>query len=173
MAGETKSTMLPRWLQAVLIGRKPKWTLVRLSAIIIGTVVLFGFVLIPVRVTGISMYPTYPDRRINFINRLAYVNHEPRRGDVVGIRLAGEHLMLMKRIVGLPGETISFSSGTLFINGEPLEEPYLKIKGNWDLPPTPLPANVDYYVGDNRAVSTRGVVARRRIVGRVLLPGKP
>src|SRR5579872_3664149 len=106
MAGETKSKTLPRWLQAILIGRKPKWTLIRLSAIIFGTLVLFGFVLIPIRVTGISMYPTYPDRRINFINRLAYVNHEPRRGDVVGISLAGEHLMLMKRIVGLPGETI-------------------------------------------------------------------
>ena len=172
MAGETKSTALPRWLRAIAIGEEtqvdPRGDL---AALIIGTFLVFGFVLIPIRVTGISMYPTYPDRRINFINRLAYLHHEPQRGDVVGIRLAGDHLMLMKRIVGLPGETISFSSGVLFINGEPVEEPYLKTKGRWDLAPLQLPANVYYYVGDNRPVSTRGLVARRRIVGRVLLPG--
>jgi signal peptidase I len=171
MAGDTKLTALPRWLEAILIGRRPKWTLVRLATIIIAAFVLFGFVLIPIRVTGISMYPTYPDRRINFINRLAYLHHEPQRGDVVGIRLAGEHLMLMKRIIGLPGEIISFSIGVLFINGQPIEEPYIKLKSNWDLPPTQLREHEYYYVGDNRPVSTRGVVARRRIVGRVLLSG--
>ena len=56
------------------------------------------------------MLPTYRDHGVNFVNRLAYVFHEPRRGDVVAIRtLAGEHVMYMKRIVGLPGETVTFA----------------------------------------------------------------
>ena len=72
------------------------------------------------------MLPTYHDGQINFLNRLAYLRHEPQRGDVVGIRYSGDSILLLKRIVGLPGEEVSFDEGKLFINGKPLEEPYVK-----------------------------------------------
>jgi len=45
---------------------------------------------------------------------------------VVGIRMAGPSVMLMKRIVGLPGETVAFEHGRLIINGEEMPEPYMK-----------------------------------------------
>ena len=81
--------------------------------------VVFKFVLLPIRVEGGSMLPTYQDRSVNFVNRLAYLFHEPRRGDVVAIGLlAGEHVMYMKRVVGLPGETVAFHKGHLYINGQ-------------------------------------------------------
>src|SRR5262245_20586442 len=109
MGGETRTPWLLRWLQAVIIGRRPLWTLVRIVVIIVAALVIFKYVLSPpVRVSGISMLPTYRNGQINFLNRLAYRRHPPERGDIVGIRYSGEHVMLLKRIVGLPGETIAF-----------------------------------------------------------------
>ena len=79
----------PSWLRIVLIGRDPKRTFVRLVIVAITLVVMAKFVLLPIRVEGGSMLPTYKDNRVNFINRLAYFWSQPKRGDVVGIRLAG------------------------------------------------------------------------------------
>ena len=112
----------------MVIGRNPKVTLVRVAVLIVTCFVVFRFILLPARIEGISMLPTYKDRSVNFVNRLAYRWHEPRRGDVVGIRLAGPHVMYMKRIIGLPGETVAFVDGRVLINGEVLDEPYEKIR---------------------------------------------
>jgi len=121
-----RQSRLPRWLQIVLIGRNPKVTLVRVTVLAVTCFVVFRFILLPARIEGISMLPTYKDRSVNLVNRLAYRWHEPRRGDVVGIRLAGPHVMYMKRIIGLPGETVAFVNGRVLINGEVLDEPYEK-----------------------------------------------
>ena len=126
MAGEINTAGNAGWIQTIAIGRRPKRTMVRL-AVLIGLALclflIFSFVLMPIRINGPSMMPTYQNGQINFINRLAYLNHEPQRGDVVGVRLSGPHLMFVKRIVALPGETISFSGGCVCIDGKPLDEP--------------------------------------------------
>lgn len=162
----------PDWLQIIAVGRNPKSTLIRIVVLIIVCFVLFHFEL-PVRVDGISMLPTYKNGSVNFSNRLAYLWHEPQRGDVVTVRFAGYHLMLMKRIIGLPGETVAFSDGTVLINGQPLDEPYEIHPGHWTLPPRTLGPDEYYIVGDNRTMPWRdhtfGVVERFRIVGKVLL----
>jgi signal peptidase I len=114
MEVETTSGGVSGWIQAIAIGRRPKRTLVRLGLLIaLGGIaaLILNFVLLPVRITGPSMEPTYDNGQINFINRLAYLRHEPQRGDVVGIRLSGDRTMYVKRIVGMPGETIHFSHG--------------------------------------------------------------
>src|SRR5437879_2651827 len=110
----------------IVFGRRPRRTLVRLVVLVGASALIFGFVLVPVRITGISMEPTYHDRRINFVNRLAYVWSKPKRGDVVAIKTTGLHIMYLKRIVALPGETISIKKGIVMINGQPLNEPYVK-----------------------------------------------
>lgn len=116
------------------------------------------------------MFPTYHDRGVNFVNRLAYRHTEPQRGDVVGIRMAGPSVMLMKRIVGMPGETIAFEKGQLLINGERIDEPYLKFHSPApDLDPVKLGPNEYYVIGDNRMNSERGRIDRDRIVGRIIL----
>jgi Signal peptidase, peptidase S26 len=97
MDGEMKSYGFPRWVHTLVIGRRPKRTLLRIAVLVVTTFVVFKFIVIPIRVEGISMSPNYRDGSINFINRLAYSHSKPRRGDVVGVRLAGEHLMFMKR----------------------------------------------------------------------------
>ena len=161
-------------LLRVLIGRKPKRTLARIVVLVVVSFVVFKFVLVPIRVQGGSMLPTYKDHGVNFVNRLAYLFHEPRRGDVVAIRtLAGEHVMYMKRIVGLPGETVTFRQGYVFINGKLLDEPYLSLRGSWEHEPEQDGPDEYYFVGDNRDMPWddhyKGRQTRARIVGKILL----
>lgn len=164
----------PHWLQVIAVGRNPRRTLVRIGVLVIVCFVVFHYVLLPARVDGISMAPTYRNHSINLVNQLAYLWHQPRRGDVVAVRAwAGKHLMLMKRIIGLPGETVRFNNGRVFINGELLREPYEKRPCHWTLPPVKLGPRQYFIVGDNRTMPWRdhyfGKVDRDRIVGKMLL----
>lgn len=160
-------------MRALLFGRNPKLTLIRIVILVAVVGVAFGFVLLPIRITGISMLPTYPNGSLNLVNRLAYVRHEPQRGDVVSIRITGLHGMFMKRIIGLPGETVAFVDGNVLINGKIIEEPYEKFSCDWNRPPVTLAADEYFFVGDNRSMPqedhTFGIQKRNRIVGKVLL----
>src|SRR6267378_211468 len=138
MAADKPSPVLQPWWMRILFGRRPRRTLVRLVVLVVASVVIFGFVLVPIRIAGISMEPTYHDRRINFVNRLSYVWSKPKRGDVIAIKTTGMHIMYMKRIVGLPGETISIEKGMVMVNGRPLDEPYVVKREPWDEPPVRL-----------------------------------
>jgi signal peptidase I len=174
MATNAEAAKPPSWLLRALIGRKPKRTLVRASILLVVCLVVSNFVLQPVHVKGDSMLPTYKDHSIHLVYRLAYLFHEPRRGDVVAIRmLAGEHVMYLKRIIGLPGETVAFHQGRLYINGNPVDEPYLKLPSNWEHEPKPVGRDQYYVVGDNRDMPwedhTQGRAARNLIVGKVVL----
>ncbi len=164
---------MPRWLSIAVMGRNPKVTLIRVAALIVTFTIVVKFILLPIRVEGISMLPTYKDRSVNFVNRLAYVWHEPQRGDVVSIRLAGPHVMYLKRIIGLPGETIAFENGRVLINGEVLDEPYEKTPCGWNCPLVKLGPDEYFVVGDNRTMPSEdhvfGKAGRDRIVGKALL----
>ena len=163
------------WLRVVLIGRNPKRTLIRalflaLFCFLLFKFVIFKFIVLPVRIEGYSMFPTYRDWGVNFVNRLAYRHSEPQRGDVVGIRMAGPSIMLMKRIVGLPGETIAFEHGRLLVNGKEIDEPYLKHHSPAPfMDPITLAPGQYYVIGDNRMNSDAGRIDRDRIVGKVVL----
>jgi signal peptidase I len=165
----SKPLRVTTWWGRLLIGRNPAVTVVRLVVLVALSSVLFKGVLIPVRVTGKSMEPTYRDGRVNFINRLAYHRDEPQRGDVVGLRRAPSRLLVLKRIVGLPGERISIRQGRVFIDGDELEEDYTD---GQPIPPTSgerLLNEEEYFViGDNRDLSAYAVVERGDILGKVL-----
>jgi signal peptidase I len=174
MGTDADAAQAPSWTQRVLIGRNPKRTLVRIVILVAVSLVVFKYVLVPIRVDGGSMLPTYQENGVNFVNRLAYFFHEPCRGDVVAVRLlAGGHVMYMKRIVGLPGETVTFHRGRLFINERPLDEPYVKSPCDWEHEPMPIGPDQYYVVGDNRDMPwhdhTQGRAARGYIIGKVLL----
>jgi signal peptidase I len=162
-------------LRTVTIGRNPKATLIRVAVLIIVCTVLFKYVLLPVRVDGPSMLPTYKESSVNFVNRLAYRNSEPKRGDVVAVRYSGDSMMLMKRVVALPGETIEYVNGRVLINGRYLEEPYLKNPCDWNVKPDHSTMRDDeyYVVGDNRSMPynlhDKGGAKRERIIGKVML----
>lgn len=164
---------VPRWLRIALIGRNPKVTLARAAVLVVLCIVVFKFVLLHIRVEGISMLPAYKDGSAHFVNRLAYLWHEPRRGDVVSIRLAGIHLMYLKRVIGLPGETVAFVNGQVLIDGQVLDEPYEKLPCDWNLPPEKLGPEEYFVVGDNRSMPSQdhtfGKVERVRIIGKTIL----
>lgn len=169
----------PGWLQIILIGRRPRATLVRIVVLAAVCLVVFNFILWPIQVDGISMEPTYHNHRLDCVNRLAYLFHDPQRGDVVAIRFSNPgfffrpHEMLMKRIIGLPGETVWFHEGHVYINGHLLEEPYLKKPCDWEHGPIQCGPDQYYVVGDNRSMPfelhTQGRVERDHIMGKVLL----
>jgi signal peptidase I len=179
MQDASGSSAKPGWLQIVLIGRRPAVTLVRMAILAGLCVIIFKFILLPIRVEGISMEPTYHNHGINCVNRLAYWRHEPQRGDVVAIRFADPghfstpSVMLMKRIIGLPGETVAFHEGQVYINGQLLDEPYLKTPCDWEHAPVQCGPDEYYVVGDNRTMPFENhlkVLAKREhIVGKVLL----
>ena len=197
MQNEENKPGPPSWLRTILIGRRPKWTLVRIAVLVVTCYIVFGFLLLVIRIEGPSMLPTYSTGRISLVNRLAYIRNEPRRGDIVAIRLSGTEynyqefvqdlvrfrlnfdrltrpsVMYMKRIVGLPGETIEFVRGNLVVDGKALEEPYRKSRCRWEMRPRKLGPDEYFVVGDNREMPIddheHGVPLRNHIVGRVLL----
>ena len=174
MGIKAESTVSGSWVRTILIGRNPGLTLVRIVVLVITCFIVSKFVLRPVRIEGISMYPTYKDRHVNFINRVAYWSHEPQRGDVVGIRPGpGESIMYLKRIVGLPGEEIGFHNGHVVVNGQLLPEPYLVERSDWEIPAVKDGPDEYFVVGDNRSMNKAdhvfGRTRRARIVGRILL----
>jgi signal peptidase I len=105
------------------------------------------------------------------VEKVSYHFHGPRRGDIVVIDLpeAGPEL-LIKRVVGLPGDTISSQRGQVFINGEPLDEPYISSPGGRDIPEQVVPPLHVFVMGDNRQFSNDsrnfGTVPIDNIVGR-------
>jgi len=151
----------------------------RILVLVVVCFVVFKFILLPIRVSGISMEPTYHNHAVNCVNRLAYLRHEPQRGDVVAIRFAAEDSfstpseMLMKRIIGLPGETVWFHGGHVYINGQLLDEPYLKNPCDWEHEAIQCGTNQYYVVGDNRSMPftyhTQGRAYREQIMGKLFL----
>jgi signal peptidase I len=98
----------------------------------------------------------------------------PRRGDVVAVRTTGTHVLFLKRIIALPGETVGIHRNLVIIDGRPLDEPYVaQSKYVWNLPPRRLGPDEFLVIGDNRTMPQEqhafGVVRAGRILGRALL----
>jgi len=158
--------------KSILFGTNPRRTTVRVLVLIVLSVITFRWILLPVRTDGISMEPTYEPGRLNLVNRLAYLSSTPARGDVVAIRLAGLHVLYIKRVVALPGERVAIVEGEVRIDGRALPEPYVHHRRPWNLPEVELGPAEYFVVGDNRGMNaadhTFGRVDAVRIVGRVV-----
>jgi signal peptidase I len=118
------------------------------------------------------MEPAYHDGSVNLVNALSFRTKDPERGDVVAIWLAGKQVMLLKRIIAFPGETVAFKDGVLFVNAREMAEPYLKTPYKWTMEEVKNDSDEYFVVGDNRSMlislHTMGRVKRDRIVGMVL-----
>ncbi|HMJ90284.1 MAG TPA: signal peptidase I, partial [Candidatus Acidoferrum sp.] len=91
---------------------------------------VFSSVLWPVQVLGNSMQPNFDEGTRHYVNKFAYWSEKPKRGDVVTLRVR-EGEMFIKRIVGLPGETVGFEDGKLLVNGQPVPEFYTESLVPW------------------------------------------
>jgi signal peptidase I len=130
---------------------------------------ILKFVFLPIRIHGKSMEPTYRDGGFNLCFKLKYVFSKPKIKDVVAIRLAGERVLLLKRVVALQGDTVEFQDGVLIVNGKKIDEPYRVFYSDWNLAPRTVDKGNVYVVGDNRGVPIHvhqfGQTSAKRIIG--------
>lgn len=155
----------PPWLA----GKNPRRTAIRVAILVAGAYLVFGYILMPVRGAGISMTPTIESGDLIFINRLTYRFREPRRGDVVAVRMAGRSVVYVKRLLALPGERIRIDAGAVSIDGMAIDEPYARTRDDWWLRETTLGSDAYFVVGDNRTMPMEmhdmGTVPRARLIG--------
>jgi signal peptidase I len=146
-----------------LVRKKFLTTVLVLAAIFFS---VFKFWLMPVKILGESMYPTYRNGTRHFLNRMAYWSAQPQRGDVIGMRAPDDDLYI-KRIIALPGETVEIRNGRIFVNEElykdPLEAPVPR-----EYHPTRLGPDEYWVIGDNRFISVFGPIGRRQILGKIV-----
>jgi signal peptidase I len=129
-------------------------------------------------IRGRSMTPTLRDGDQYLLNRIAYLFREPNRSELVVIRDPGHSDMAIKRIVGLPGDRVEVRDGVVFVNSQPLAEPYLAPNtltspGHSLTKPIRLGADEYFVMGDNRSESEDsrfyGPIHRENLVGVVSL----
>ncbi|MBN2115962.1 MAG: signal peptidase I [Anaerolineales bacterium] len=146
-----------------------------LETIILAVVLFFGInaVSARVRVDGFSMRPTLQDGEYILVNKLAYKTGQPARGDiVVFIFPVNPQEDLIKRVIGLPGESVSIHNGVVSVNGVPLTEPYIAsppaYDGDWVVQDGQL-----FVLGDNRNDSRDshqwGLLPIENVIGRAIL----
>lgn len=113
-------------------------------------IVIHLFLAQATRVEGYSMEPTLYGHQRLIIEKLSYRFTQPERGDIVVIKVDGFDELLIKRVIGLPGETLEIRNGVVFIDGRALDEPYVNGMPRGDYPPTKIPDGYIFVMGDNR-----------------------
>jgi signal peptidase I len=173
----------PSWAVAL------EWAVLIVSALAIALLIktfLFQAFYIP----SDSMVPTLKTNDRVIVNKLSYHFHSVHRGDIVvfttpkgpdGQPIDPTIKDLVKRVIGLPGDTVSEKDGHILIDGKPLEESYLPAGTVSDcssfvtncFPSGPIPANHYWVMGDNRTQSRDsryfGTISKSEIVGRVFV----
>lgn len=133
--------------------------------------IMFGLLrwcYLPTFVSGTSMEPSLKSGSVYLADRQAYSLDMPQRGDVVvaKVRLADE--LLVKRVIGLPGEEIKMIWGRVYVNGRLLAESYLHPTSGWCMLPITLEPDQYWIIGDNRDVSSHVTVGLPEIVGKLV-----
>ncbi|HOO27646.1 MAG TPA: signal peptidase I [Lachnospiraceae bacterium] len=153
-----------------------EWIIVIEIAIILA-VILNKFIIVNAVIPSASMETTIMtgDRIFGF--RLSYLNEDPQRGDIVIFKFPDDEKQLfIKRIIGLPGETLEIRDGKIYIDGssEPLDEPYLNVVPTGDYGPITIPEGAYFMMGDNRNNSAdsrfwnQPFVYRNKILGKAV-----
>src|SRR5438874_3553106 len=133
-------------------------TLQKFGREVVQTVLLVGILFFGVRtvmqnfrVEGPSMQPTLTSGEFLWVNKAAYFEWQgqyplggPRRGDIAVLRSpdTAEDIDLIKRVIGLPGDRVRILRGEVFINGQPLAEPYIRFAASYNYPADGTPAVV-------------------------------
>ncbi|TRM12234.1 signal peptidase I [Lentibacillus cibarius] len=123
-------------------------------------------------VDGESMEPTLEDGETVLFNKFTYLFEEPEREDIVIIKRPLKNYV--KRVIGLPGETISVKNKTLYIDGEAYNQSFLnneRLKMTGHVGPVKVPKDNYFVMGDNRAISKDsrnglGFIRESEIIGK-------
>jgi len=146
------------------------------------------------KVEGTSMEPTLHNSQFLIINKATYTRvdgtpfaqvvargeqsngpiflfGEPARGDIVVFRYPQDPSKdFIKRIIGVPGDTVEIKNGVVSLNGKAMDEPYIQPGANYDNPPAVVPIGSYYVLGDNRPNSSDshvwGLVPVENLIGK-------
>jgi signal peptidase I len=126
-----------------------------------------------VRVENVSMQPTLQPNEFLLVNRVAYKLGTPKIGDIIVFHAPGaDDLDYIKRLIGLPGDTVHIEGGIVYVNGQALYETYIadspNYTGTWEVPEGQI-----FVLGDNRNNSSDshlwGFISEDAVVGKALL----
>jgi signal peptidase I len=137
--------------------------------------VLKTFVVASFYIPSGSMENTLMPHDLLIADKLSYklLKHDPQRGDIMIFRYPKDpHKDYIKRVIGLPGDTVMVMDGLVYVNGDALQEDYIAEAPNTAYPATVVPENSYFVMGDNRNHSSDsrvwGMVPRQNIEGRAL-----
>lgn len=143
--------------------------LVFLPALVLA-VVIHLFLAQATVVYGQSMEPNLHDHQRLIIEKVSYRLRQPERAEIVVVDLPTMSEKLIKRVIGLPGDTISIEMGVVYINGVALDEPYVFNLDRQTKQPQVIPEGQYFVMGDNRGNSNDsrnfGPVTLEMLVGR-------
>ncbi len=138
---------------------------------IIIVVLIRSFIITPVRVDGSSMHPTLINNQILLLEKF---DHNYKRFDIVVLYYNDERLV--KRVIGLPGETVAYKNNKLYVNNKEIKENFINVDTSdfelSDIGETKIPEGKYFVVGDNRGASTDsriiGLIADDTIQGKIV-----
>jgi len=125
-----------------------------------------------------SMEPSFHEGQRLLVNKAVYFFGQPSRGDVIIFKAPGNRNGdFIKRIIGLPGDTVEVKGGGVYVNGTRLTEPYIKDPPNYTYGPQQIPADSYFVLGDNRRNSDDShegyLVPRQTIIGKAWISTWP
>jgi len=139
------------------------------------SVLMITFLYQPVRVEGTSMLPRLENSDRLFINKFVYHIEAIERGDIVVFRYPRDpSKSYIKRVIGLPGDRISIVHGVVWLNGNPLREPYVPevFRDSRSMSEIVIPEGSYFMMGDHRSISSDsrefGPVARDLVYGKAV-----
>ena len=155
-----------------------EWVAIIVGALAVALIVK-TFLIQAFYIPSLSMYPTLDQGDRVLVNKMSYKVHDVHRGDIIVFERppkqpASQIKDLIKRVVGLPGDTIEAKEGVVYIDGKKLAEPYL-VDGvtTTNLPEQEVPAGHVFVMGDNRGDSADsrifGPIDEDTIVGRAFI----
>lgn len=161
-------TIQTRWLRETV-----NWVCIITVAVLLN-LVLREHVFAITKIEGSSMLPTLEDHQRVYLNRLAYTVGDPERGDIVVFPAPHDSKDYIKRVIGLPGDSVEIKEGRLYVNGEHQPETYIDTVPE-DFPSVTVAPGHLFVMGDNRhpmgsldSRDTRvGQVAIDQLKGRV------
>ena len=124
-----------------------------------------------VKVVGPSMEPNIHHGQYLVVSKVTYWLHSPQRGDVIVFHSPQTPDQdVIKRVIATPGETVKIRGGKVYIDGTPLEEPYIAEEPSYPYGPMEVPEDHYFVLGDNRNHSSDsrvwGMVPEENIVGK-------
>lgn len=150
---------------------------IAIEAAVILAVVLNMFIIVNAVIPSASMESTIMTGDRIFGNRLAYINSDPQRGDIIIFKFPDDEKQLfIKRVIGLPGETVEMIDGKIYIDNSdtPLNEPYVMETPLGNYGPVTVPEGAYFVMGDNRNNSADSrywdntFVYKEKILGRAV-----